>query len=129
MSLNNVSSITYILVYSYKIVLATTFKPSSDQLSYQSIVQDETKPGNALHLFLNISPTGDIDNTICNLSLQELTQNVHNASFESGTPYFNANSLTSLQNASFSSSGNKLGVIPVVKIVLIYSKNDSSAIC
>lgn len=89
------------------------------------MVQQLIIDGNYLHLFLNFSPTGENAKTICKFSLTLLTKNLSKTSLESYNPYSFANGLTSLIISSMSSVAHKLGTSPVLRTLLISSKNDS----
>jgi hypothetical protein len=47
----------------------TDSSASSGHWVYRSIVQQLMSAGNCRHLFLNMSPTGDMAKTMCNFSL------------------------------------------------------------
>ena len=56
----------------------------------QSILVLLTKPGKFLHLVFNVSPTGDIANTICRLFAHLLTKYCHTPSRLGPRPTFSA---------------------------------------
>lgn len=103
---------------------ATDKRASSGQGSNQFIVQQFTRAGNILSLFLKASPTGDKHNTIDKLSLIFEIKYL----YQSSIPNQSVSSYNSLIISSFSSDSHKLGTSPELNTLLTSSKNISFVI-
>jgi hypothetical protein len=107
--------------------VATSVRASTGQGKNQSIVVFETSPGKLRQRRRNVSPAGVIARIMCRFSLAFFTKYYQRNSLDSGSFNFFISESKGEIKPSFSSSANSAGTIPMVRILLMSSKNPSSA--